>query len=172
MQPKSGQCLLIAIDTNVLFELADDVEEVVEAFDLIQSRVPAHQFVMPPTVVHELAFEARHSEAQQLRLRGQRAFQKARRYDIRPVDLVAVRHGIAEQVSLRLREAGLLPAEEVNDGLILGETALLRCAILLTTDGHLRGIPHQRLTLALQALDLHTPIIATPRELVRKFLPR
>ena len=85
---------------------------------------------------------------------------------------VAVRHGIAEQVSLHLREAGLLPAEEANDGFIIGETALLRCAILLTTDGYLRGIPHKRLTLALQALDLPTPIIATPRELVRKFLPR
>lgn len=70
-------------------------------------------------MVHELAFEARHSEAQKLRLRGQRAFQKARQYDIRPVDLVAVRHGIAEQVSLHLREAGLLPAEEANDGFIL-----------------------------------------------------
>jgi hypothetical protein len=87
------------------------------------------------------------------------------------VDLVAVRHGIAEQVSRRLREARLLPEEEVNDGLIVGETALLRCAILLTTDSHLRGIPHEHLTLALQALDLTAPIVATPRELIRKFLP-
>lgn len=172
MEPRSAQRVLIAVDTNVLLELADEVEEVVEAFDLIQARVPTRQFVMPPTVVHELAFEARYSEAQKLRLRGQRAFQKARQYDIRPVDLIAVRHGIAEHVSRRLREAGLLPADEANDGFILGETALLRCAILLTTDGHLRGIPHKRLTLALQALDLPTPIIATPRELVRKFLPR
>jgi len=54
MQPKSGQCLLIAIDTNVLFELADDVEEVVEAFDLIQSRVPALRPSWPPQVPQEI----------------------------------------------------------------------------------------------------------------------
>ncbi len=98
--------------------------------------------------------------------------QQARQYDISPVDLDAVRHGIAEQFNLRLREVGVLPAEEAKDGLILGETALLRCAILLPADGHLRGIPHQRLTVALRALDLPTPIIATQRELVRKVLPR
>ncbi len=96
--------------------------------------------------------------------------QQARHYDISPVDLDAVRHGIAEQVHLRLREVVVLPAEEAKDGLIPGETALLRCAILLPADGHLRGIPQQRLTLALRALDLPTPIIATLRESVRKFL--
>ena len=112
MEPRSAQRVLIAVDPNVLLELADEVEEVVGAFDLIQARVPTHQFVLPPTVVHELAFEARHAEAQPLRLRGQRAFQKARQYDIRPVDLVAVRHGIAEQVSLRLREADFCPPKK------------------------------------------------------------
>ena len=56
MEPRSAQRVLIAVDINVLLELADEVEEVVEAFDLIQARVPTRQFVMPPTVVHELAF--------------------------------------------------------------------------------------------------------------------
>lgn len=48
MEPRSAQRVLIAVDTNVLLELADEVEEVVEAFDLIQARVPTRQFVMPP----------------------------------------------------------------------------------------------------------------------------
>jgi predicted nucleic acid-binding protein len=171
MAAKFAQQVLIAVDTNVLLDLADGVDDVVDAFLLLRTRSPGRQLVMPPTVAHELAFEATQAETASLRARGQRAFPAARREDIRPVDLVSVRHGIAEQVSQRLREAGLLPLEEVNDGLILGEAALLRCAILLTADGHLRGIPHEHLTLALQALDLPAPIIATPRELVRKFLP-
>jgi len=171
MAPTSAQRVLIAVDTNVLLDLADEVDDVVDAFQLIHDRIPTRQFVMPPTVAHELAREATQAETAKLRARGRRAFREARRRDIRPVDLIAVRHGIAEQVSRRLREAGLLPEEEVNDGLILGETALLHCAILLTTDSHLRGIPHERLTLELQALDLPAPIVATPRELVRKFLP-
>ena len=172
MAPRSAQRVLIAVDTNVLLDLADEVDDVLDAFQLISDRIPTRQFVMPPTVAHELAHEATQAEPQKLRARGRRAFQEARRRDIRPVDLVAVHHGIAEQVSRRLREAGLLPEEEVNDGLIFGEAALLRCAILLTTDGHLRGIPHERLTLELQALDLTAPVVATQRELVKKFLPR
>ena len=35
MEPRSAQRVLIAVDTNVLLELADEIEEVVEAFDLI-----------------------------------------------------------------------------------------------------------------------------------------
>lgn len=171
MAPTSAPQVLLAVDTNVLLDLADEVDDVADAFLLIRERIPSRQFVMPPTVAHELAYEATQAETLKLRARGRRAFRAARRHDIRPVDLIAVRHGIAEQVSRRLREAGLLPLDEGNDGLILGETALLRCAILLTTDGHLRGIPHERLTLELQALDLPVPIIATPRELIRKFLP-
>ena len=171
MKPKFAQRVLIAVDTNVLLDLAQEVDDIVDAFQLIQDRIPTARFVMPPTVAHELAYEARHAETAKLRARGRRAFQEARRYDIRPVDLVAVRHGIAEQVSLRLRDTGLLPGEEVNDGFILGEAALLGCAILLTTDAHLRGLPHERLTLELQALDLPAPVIATPRELIRKFFP-
>jgi len=57
MEPRSAQRVLIAVDTNVLLEMADEIEDVVEAFDLIQAPVPTRQFVMPPTVVHELAFE-------------------------------------------------------------------------------------------------------------------
>jgi hypothetical protein len=42
----------------------------------------------------------------------------------------------------------------------------------VTSDEHLRGIDFERLTLELQAFDVTAPIIATPREIVRKFFPR
>ena len=64
---------------------------------------------------------------------------------------------------------GLLPQEKVNDGLILAEAALLNCSILLTSDEHLRGIDFERLTFELRAFDLSAPVIATPREIVKKF---
>jgi len=62
-----------------------------------------------------------------------------------------------------------LPLEEVHDAIILAEIALLRCAMLLTSDAHLRAIEHQQLTWLLSAHDLPTPVIATPREIVGKF---
>jgi hypothetical protein len=38
--------------------------------------------------------------------------------------------------------------------LILAEATLLRCALLLTSDEHLRGVDHDRLTLALHPFEL------------------
>jgi hypothetical protein len=86
--------------------------------------------------------------------------------------LIAVRHGIAERVAERLRQRQLIPQEEVNDSLVLAESALLECRVLLTSDEHLRGIDFEKLTLELQAFDLAAPVIATPREIVRKFFLR
>ena len=63
----------------------------------------------------------------------------------------------------------LLPETEVNDGLILAEAALLGCTLLLTSDEHLRGVDLTRLTFELQACNAGVPVIATPREIVRKF---
>jgi len=59
--------------------------------------------------------------------------------------------------------------KEMNDSLIVAEAALLGCGILLSTDGHMRGIDFQRLNLLLQDFHVASPIIATPREIVKKF---
>ena len=48
-------------------------------------------------------------------------------------------HGIAERIAGRIREQGLTPREELNDSLVLAESALLGCSLLLTSDEHLRG---------------------------------
>lgn len=40
---------------------------------------------------------------------------------------------------------------------------------LLTGDAHLRGLDFQRVSLELKAFDVEMPVIATPREIVRKF---
>ena len=89
-----------------------------------------------------------------------------------PVNLIAVGHGIAERIAERIRDRGLIPGEEVNDSLGLAESALLACSLLLSSDAHLRGIDFERLTLELQAFDVTAPVIATPREIVRKFFQR
>jgi hypothetical protein len=45
----------------------------------------------------------------------------------------------------------------------------MNCGILLTSDEHLRSIEHEAMILTLKQLDLAPPVIATPREIVRKF---
>ena len=169
MDASQSRRALIAIDANVLLDLAEESEDVTDAVMLIRRRLHQAQFLMPPTVREELADEVRRGEDFEKKERAQRAFQMARSWNIQPIDLVETQHDIARRMGRRLRDIGLLPEEEVNDGLILAEAALLNSSILLTSDEHLRGIDFERLTFELQSFDVTAPVIATPREMVKKF---
>jgi predicted nucleic acid-binding protein len=171
MAARSNRPQLIAVDANVLFDLADGLDDVVDAVSTIRERLHDARLLMPPTVQHELANWALRGDAEK-RKAARKAVQLSQSWRIFPANLIAVSHGIAERIAERVRERGLIPEEEVNDSLVLAEAALLGCALLLTSDEHLRGIDFERLTLELQAFDVAAPVIATPREIVRKFFPR
>lgn len=47
--------LWVAVDTNVLLDLADEKESVWQAVETIRQRLPGVQIVVPPTAVQELA---------------------------------------------------------------------------------------------------------------------
>jgi rRNA-processing protein FCF1 len=171
MAARPNRPQLVAVDANVLFDLADGSDDIVDSVSLIRGRLRDARFVIPPTVQHELANWALQGEGRQ-REAARKAIQLGRSWWIVPVNLIAVRHGIAGLIAERIRQQGLIPDEEVNDSLALAESALLGCSILPTSDEHLRGIDFERLTLELQAFDVAAPVIATPREIVRKFFPR
>jgi len=162
---------LVAVDANVLFDLADGLEDVVDALSVIRGRLCDARFLLSPTVQHELANWALRGEGQK-RESARQAIRLAQSWRILPANLLAVRHGIAERIAERIRERGLIAEEEVNDSLVLAESALLGCSLLLSNDEHLRGIDFERLTLEMQAFDVSAPVIATPREIVRKFFQR
>ena len=79
---------------------------------------------------------------------------------------------VVERIGERLRNAGLLAAEEINDSFLVGETALLDGRLLLSSGEHLRGMDHRQLGLVLQEFDFPSPVIATPGEVVKKFFRR
>ena len=89
-----------------------------------------------------------------------------------PLNLVPVGHGIVERIAGEIRHKDLLAAEKMNDSLIIAEAALLECRMLLSGDAHLRGVDFQSLTLLLKDFHVAAPVIATPREIVRKFFSR
>jgi predicted nucleic acid-binding protein len=161
--------MLIAVDTNVLLDLAAEIDDVTDAISVIRRRVHKCQMVIPPTAREELAQEAIHGDVLHKLESARRAFQMARSLNIRPVDLPEFQNDAARRIGRRIRGSGLLPETEVNDALILAETALLKCAILLTSDAHIRGLDFTRLAFELQTCDATAPIIATPREIVHKF---
>ncbi|HEX5221983.1 MAG TPA: type II toxin-antitoxin system VapC family toxin [Verrucomicrobiae bacterium] len=160
---------LIAVDTNVPLDLADDKEHALDALDVVRRRLKPGRILITPTVFQELVFLADGSEAAADREQAKRALHGLAGWGLELVNLVPVGHGIVERIADKLQEAGLLPAEEYNDGLILAEAALLNCAILLSGDAHLRGLDFQRASLELKAFDVEMPVIATPREIVAKF---
>ena len=160
---------LIAVDTNVPLDLADDKEHALDALEVVRRRLKPGRILITPTVFQELVFLADESESATDRDQAKRALRGLAGWGLELVNLVPVGHGIVERIADKLQEAGLLPAEEYNDGLILAEAALLDCAILLTGDAHLRGLDFQRASLELKAFDVEMPVIATPREIVAKF---
>jgi predicted nucleic acid-binding protein len=140
MSASRSQRALVAVDTNVLLDLAVEVDDVTDAVEVIRRRLHQPQMLIPPTVREELAAEALHADGFEHRENARRAFQLARRWSIQPFDLVGAQQEVARSIGRRLRSLGLLREEEVNDGLILAEAALFGCLMLLTSDEHLRGV--------------------------------
>jgi hypothetical protein len=74
---------------------------------------------------------------------------------------------IGRQFAQRLIRAGLLPPTEINDGIILAETALAEIPVLVTRDAHLLDIEEVDLLVCLQAADLAPVTPLHPRLLWR-----
>ncbi len=161
--------LIIAADSNVPLDLADGNVSVKDAVDTIRTRLPHARFVITPSVFQELVHVALKDEASSRRKLGTLALREIKHLGFEFLEIAAVGHGIVEHIATRLREAGLLPAQEIHDSLILAEAAFLGSAVLLTSDAHLREIDQFRLTWELNAADVSVPVIATPKEIVRKF---
>jgi len=160
---------IIAVDTNIPLDLADQKEHALDAMDVIWRRLRPGRLLVTPTVFQELVYLAENSGTEAECNQARRALRGLAGWRLDLVNLVPVGHGIVERIADRFQECRLLPAEEYNDGLILAEAALLGCAILLTGDAHLRDLDFQRASLEMRAFDVEVPVIAAPREIVAKF---
>lgn len=162
--------LRLAADTNLLLDWADKVESVLDALTVIEERLPAADKLVTPSTLDELAFLCDSGQSRPVRQAARRAMRLLREESrFRPLLELPYPAETVESVAQEIRRHRLLPVAEVHDSLILAEAALLDCGILLTSDAHLRGIDHEALTLVLNPFDLTAPVIATPREIARKF---
>src|SRR5260221_559827 len=132
--------VLIADDTNVLLDLAEEVEDVTDAMLAIRRRLPQSEFLLLQNVREKLGAEALDAEDFKKKARARIAFELPRTWRIPPIDLVGRRFETARRVSRRLRHAGLLPEEEIIVGLIISEAAEIESSMLISSDEHLRGI--------------------------------
>ena len=162
--------LRLAADTNVLVDIEDGVEDVLDAVDVLKARLPTAEWLASPSVLDELASLLDRGETERLRQSARKALLHLRSQSrFRPLLDLPIGQELAERIAIEIRRRGILPDGEVHDALILAETALLDCSILLTSDEHLRAVDHEEATLLLHRYDLIAPVIATPREIARKF---
>jgi predicted nucleic acid-binding protein len=142
---------------------------VLDALANIRHRLPGYSLLIPPTVSEELAWLATHAEETPVRESSHEFLRRHRVWGFQLLHAVPLGEMYVAKIAGHLLQRGLLPSSEANDAHILAESAVLGCSVLLTSDEHLRAIDFQRLSFELSPFEVTTPIIATPREIVRKF---
>lgn len=162
----------LASDTNLLFDLADKKEFALDFLDAF--RRLGYSFLVPPTVVQEVAHQAfvrpiRPGNAQDVaeRQRANIVLESMLSWGFRPYDLIPTGHGVTEQFYRYLVSERLLPEAECNDGFILAECALGGLPMLVTSDNHLLSIDEARLRYCFESRDLIPVAVASPRGLLR-----
>lgn len=169
MAPKLNRPRLVAVDTNVALDFAQRVDDVMDAIETIRRRLSGVELWLPPTVVEELAHGASASPDPTIRSASRLMLRHHRAWGFRLVNFVPLGFAQVEQIAHRLRQRGLLPEAEIHDSLVVAEAAALNCALLTSSDQHVHDINHEELAREPSAFDLAAPLIATPREIVRKF---
>jgi predicted nucleic acid-binding protein len=160
---------ILAGDTNVGMDLAQGNEWVLDAISTIRRRLPACSLLVPPTVLEELAWLSVGAEEIHERQAACEFLRKHRAWGFQLVHTVPLGDAYVAKIAERLLQAALLPLAEVNDAHIVAESAVLGSSVLLSSDGHMRAIDFQRLSFELAPFDVAAPVIATRREIVRKF---
>jgi len=128
----------LALDTNVLLDLAADVDFAHDFKEVFQSK--GYGFRAPPTALAELHEQSVNSSIGRKRAHALVALSRMVEWDILTIPLSTVEIAIAERLANRFLDLKLLPENEYNDALILAETALAKIPLLVTSDNHLRNI--------------------------------
>jgi hypothetical protein len=87
------------------------------------------------------------------------ALSKMNSWQITPIPKNGLFVDYAEDFSKTIREEGLLPTQERNDGLILAEASLHGMSILITSDSHFFKIPPNDLALIFTDCHLPRPVV-------------
>lgn len=160
---------ILAADTNVPLDMVLGRDLVLDAVATIRRRLPNRFILVPPTVANELVVMAEDDHSSAKRSAARKFFADHRAWGFRLVSFVPLGDEYVHKVAATLRHRGLIEEAEVNDALVLVETAALDCSLLLTSDEHLRAVDYERLVLELRRFDLTAPVITTPQEIVKKF---
>ena len=154
----------LSLDTNVLFDLADEKDFAHDFRETYQRK--GYALVVCPTVVAELYFFQEHGDPEEKRL-ASGALAGLVSWDIQVFPLTSVQLDIAWRFGTALIARGLLPETEINDARILAETSVAAIPLVVSSDRHLLDIDQDALRSASADADLPPSFAASPRRLVR-----
>ena len=153
----------LCLDTNLLFNLAAGLDAAHDTIAALTLR--GFRLVITNTVIEELAYKKRQGDRLALL-----ALQRLRSWDIVPAPLSSLDMGIVEATGKAIREEGLLPFAERNDGLIIAESASIGSLGLISSDRHICDIDQDNLVTLLKSKDL-PPILIISLWKIHKNLP-
>ena len=160
----------IAVDTNFLIAPAEKDETALDALGVLFQRGAHLRKLVPPTVVIETRFLSCQTEAPRLQHAAMAALRSiSPEWRMEFGSLSSAQYVIAERIAREILGREILPGQERHDALILAEAAQLEAILLVTDDSMIRGADRLGLELIFSSFDLHAPVIATPREIIRHF---
>src|SRR5947208_16011498 len=163
-----GQRKSLALDANLPLDLAAGLDFAHDFRENFQRR--GYSLLLPPTAAEEIWLIHRNACHPRQRL-ATKALRDLTKWRIHLLELKShlkpVSKSIGRSFAARLIAGGYLPETEVNDGVILAETALADVPVLVTRDQHLLDIEEVDLLICLQAADLPAVKPIHPRILWR-----
>ncbi len=145
----------LSLDTNILYHLANLPTPPPPSSFLPLAKVAGFALLATPTVMAELAYNARHGAS----LAG-KALAMMEDWCIRELpELSDLEDQKVEAFSRALRKLGYIPDSERNDGRIIAETAVAGIPVLVSADAHLADIPRNVLVFKLHEFGLPPVLI-------------
>jgi predicted nucleic acid-binding protein len=124
----------LALDTNVLLDLVES-EPIALRFHRTALE-KGFSLVVTFTVLRELGFASQDDSDPGRKGLAHLVLAKMNTWKITPIPKNGLYVDYAEDFSKMVRDQGLFPAHERNDGLILAEASLHGMSILITSDSH------------------------------------
>src|SRR5258708_6606628 len=160
----------LAVDTNVLLDLAAGDDDALGAIKSVRQRIPGIIIRVVPTVIQDVAYLSEQADDRRVRSLATTALRSlVSKWKFELVGLIAVGHGITDLLAKEIRARGLLPEAEVNDSLIIAESALADCMLLLSSDAHMINIAAEELATLLIRKDVSHLLVQSPRQVCQKF---
>ncbi|WP_404425404.1 hypothetical protein [Nibricoccus sp. IMCC34717] len=155
---------LVAVDTNVIFHLAEDHAPSLNLILRLIRR--GYTPIVTQTVVQELAYAYSFSKEASKRKVAEKALRNLLNWGIQVINLKPVGNGICDVVADKIGSKHLLPPSERHDAFVVIEASFCAAVFLCSWDNHLLHADNAALNQILSEHDLNPVSILPPSKVL------